>query len=96
MTLQSYAERGAKAGRAGHPDVSPILTDDPVAGRQAQATAFARILGGKERLEQMGLCLGIHAGPGIGYHEHHVISNRHPRTHLGIRRIRRLVVGSQQ
>ena len=44
-----------------------VLLDDAVDGRQAQAGALARLLGGEERLEDVLLDLRRHAAAGVAH-----------------------------
>src|SRR5204862_331323 len=58
-------EGGPHAQLAVHPDESATLLHDAVHRCQAEARTLAFLLGGEERLEQVRLRLGIHAGAGV-------------------------------
>src|SRR5438445_5096357 len=61
------------AGLAVNPNEAFALLNNSVDGREAKASAF-RSLRCKEGLEDMSLCLGVHASTGIADGEHHVFT----------------------
>src|SRR5262245_36063456 len=60
---QPHREGGAAAQLARHLDRSPVLEDDLLGQRQAQAGAL--LLGGEERVEDLRLVLGGDATAGV-------------------------------
>ena len=54
-----------RPGSLDHGDVAAALLDDAVDDRQAEAGAFALLLGREERLEQLGARLLVDAGAGV-------------------------------
>ena len=58
-------ESGAAAGRGGDGDFAAALLDNAIDVGKAQAGAFAGVLGGEKRLEQVGLHFGRHAAAGV-------------------------------
>ena len=77
MARQVDAEGRALADLAVGEDVAARLLDDAVDGGQAEAGALADILGGEERLEDLGHDLGRHAGAGVLDLDQHVLAGRH-------------------
>ena len=73
---QINLEGRSVAGFAVHPDVASALLDDAVDRGKAE-TRSLRSLGGKERLEDVGLGFGVHADAGVADGEHHVVSGLH-------------------
>src|SRR5207245_10396595 len=61
------------AGLAVNPNEAFALLNNSVDGREAKASAF-RSLRCKEGLEDMSLCLGVHASAGIADGKHHVFT----------------------
>ena len=82
------AERRARARLAVAEHVPAGLLDDAVDHRQAEARAFADVLGGEERLEYLGPHLGRNAVTGVLHLDQHVVgrNNRHVPS---VRRIRK-------
>src|SRR5579885_1793068 len=69
-------ESGAAAGLAVYGDVAATLFHDPVDGRESEAGAFPRLLGGEERLEDLCERFAVHAAPVIGHGEQDVRTGR--------------------
>ena len=69
---QVNPERRALPRLAVDPHVAAALLDNPVDGGQTQPGAFAFFLGREERLEQVGLGLGVHPAAGVAYPQHDV------------------------
>src|SRR5207244_8154391 len=61
------------AGLAVNPNEAFALLNNSVDGREAKASAF-RSLRCKEGLEDVSLCLGVHASAGIADGKHHVFT----------------------
>src|SRR5437879_3813701 len=65
-------EGRAVASLAVDPDISAMLRDDAVGGRQPQPAALAHVLGREERFEQAEPGLFVHAAAGIAHGEPYV------------------------
>ncbi len=80
-------ERGAAPRLAVDPDVAPALRHDAVDGRQPQARALARALGGEERLEDAAAGGFVHSDAGVAHRQHDVPAWYHAGMLEGVGRI---------
>src|SRR5206468_3182817 len=69
---QVNLERRPAADLAVQHNVAPVLLDDPENRAQAQAGAFALLLGGEERLKDAALRGRIHSTSSVADREHEV------------------------
>ena len=66
-----------------NPNVAATLFHDAVDSGQTQASAFANLLGGEERLEDMRFRFGVHAATGVGDRHNDVVPRLYYQMALG-------------